>query len=146
MEAEIDLSAARLIRWLRDELGRGAPRVAVHCSREFVSEPTDGPVAAGDEYGDLSATITIGMIELTPAAGQGGWRLTLRLEDPLGAHLPEDGSVPEGPEALSFADFEAAFAAADDLAASVTLESDGPEARRKAERIIAHILGDGASN
>ena len=145
MEAEIDLSPARLIRWLRGELGRGVPRVVARCSREFLSEPTDGPVAAGDEYGDLSATVTVGLIELTPAAGHGDWRLTLRLEDPLGAHLPEDGSVPEGPEALSLADFEAAFPAADDLAASVTLEADGPEARRKAERIVAHILADGAS-
>jgi hypothetical protein len=144
MEAEIDLSPARLIRWLREELGRGSPRVDVHCSREFVAEPTDGPVAAGDEYGDLSATVTIGVIELTPAGVHGGWRLSLRLEDPLGAHLPEDGSVPEGPEALSLADFEAAFPAADDLAATVTLEADGPEARRKAERLVAHILADGA--
>jgi hypothetical protein len=144
MEAEIDLTAERLIRWLRAELGRGTPRVAARCSREFVAESTDGPVAAGDEYGDLSATVTVGLIELTPAGGQGGWRLTLRLEDPLGAHLPEDGSVPEGPEPLTFADFEAAFAAADDLETSVTLEADGPDARRKAERIIAHILADGA--
>jgi hypothetical protein len=144
MEAEIDLSPERLIRWLRDELGRGSPRVEARCSREFVAEPTDGPVAAGDEYGDLSATVTVGTIELTPAGVQGGWRLSLRLEDPLGAHLPEDGSVPEGPEALSLTDFEAGFPAADDLAATVTLEADGPEARRKAERIVAHILADGA--
>ena len=144
MEAEIDLSAARLIRWLRDELGRGTPRVAAQCSRDFLSEPTDGPVAAGDEYGDLSSTVTVGLIEITPASGQGGWRLTLRLEDPLGAHLPEDGSVPDGPEALTLADFEAAFAAAEDLDSFVTLEADSPEERRKAERIIAHILADGA--
>ncbi len=145
MEAEIDLSPARLIRWLRDELGRDVPRVAARCTREFVSEPTDGPVAAGDEYGDLSATLTIGVIELAPAGGQVGWRLTLRLEDPLGAHLPEDGPVPDGPEPVSLTDFAAAFAAADDMAATVMLEADSPEARRKAERIIAHILADGES-
>jgi hypothetical protein len=141
MEREIDLMPRHLLDWLKDERGRGGVRrLEVRATREFVAE--DGPaVAEGlDAEDGIAVVTTVGLLEVAPAAGNGHWVLRLRIEDTLASHLPEDGSVPDVPEAIDLAEFESCFLAAGDPEATITLEAGSPAAARSFERVFARIL------
>ena len=144
MEREIDLTPRHLVDWLRDDLARPGPRrLEVRASREFVAE--DGPAIAEDldAEDEVLVVTTVGLLEVTPAAGGSrAWVLRLRVEDPIGSHLPEDGSVPDGPEAMSLDEFEGCFLANEDADATVTLEVAAAADGRSFDRVLARILAD----
>jgi hypothetical protein len=144
MEREIDLTPRHLVDWLRDDLARPGPRrLEVRASREFFAE--DGPAVAEDldPEDDVLVVTTVGTLEVTPVAGgPQHWVLRLRVEDPIGSHLPEDGSVPDGPESMSLDDFEGCFLVTEDPDATVTLEVDGAADGRSFDRVLARILAD----
>jgi hypothetical protein len=99
MELEIDLAPAQLVRWLEAELARPGPRAfAVRASREFLSEPAGGGNGL-DSDDALASLVTVGLLDVAALNGSGDWCLSLRVEE----DLPEDGSVPDGPEDLTLA-------------------------------------------
>ncbi len=143
MEREIDLAPRHLVDWLRAELARGGPRrFEVRATREFLAE--DGPVLVDglDPEDDVGVATTVGTLEVAPANGPGRWVLRLRVEDTIGSHLPDDGSVPDGPEEIGLDEFAARFLANDDADASVTLEAGTPADGHGFDRVLAGILAD----
>jgi hypothetical protein len=142
MEREIDLTARHLLDWLKADLPRrGSSQLLVRATREFLAEP--GPCAAEglDAEDGIEVVTSIGLLEVAPADGAGHWVLRLRIEDALGPHLPEDGSVPDVPEELGLDEFESCFLA-DGADGTVTLEADGPAATHAFDRLLARILSD----
>jgi hypothetical protein len=143
MEREIDLAPRHLVDWLRAELARSGPRrFEVRATREFLAE--DGPLLVDglDPEDDVGVTTTVGTLEVAPANGLGRWVLRLRVEDAIGSHLPDDGSVPDGPEEIGLDEFAARFLANDDADASVTLEAGTPADGNGFDRVLAGILAD----
>jgi hypothetical protein len=144
MEREIDLTPRHLVDWLKADHARTGPRrLEVRATREFVGE--DGPVTAEDldSEDDVAVVTTVGTLEVTPVAGGAQhWVLRLRVDDPIGSHLPEDGSVPDGPEPMSLDEFEACFLATDDADATVTLKVEGAADGRAFDRVLSRILAD----
>jgi hypothetical protein len=143
MEHEIDLTPRHLIDWLRADLARGgAARLAVRATREFLCEP--GPLAGAglDAEDGMEALTTIGVLEVAPRNGGARWTLRLRVEDPIGAHLPDDGSVPDDPEELGLERFADAFLRGPDPGGTVTLEATTAADRRRFERLLAEMLAD----
>ena len=142
MEREIDLLPRHLVAWLRaDRAAGGLARLQVRATREFLAE--DGPATAEglDADDEIAVVTTVGLLEVAPAAGPANWVLRLRIEDGLGAHLPEDGSVPDGPEEMALDDFAACFLDCD-ADAAVTLETATAADGRGFERVFARILAD----
>jgi hypothetical protein len=141
MEQEIDLTARHLIDWLRADLALGgARRLRLRATREFLAEPAPLAGSGLDEEDDIEALTTVGLLEVGPRDGAAHWTLRLRIEDPIGCHLPDDGSVPDDPEELALSDFEAAFLPAGLEEATVTLEAASAEDRRRFERLLAEML------
>ena len=140
MERDIDLTPAHLLLWLKAELASPAPRLKASATREFLTEP-ERPVGVDAEDG-LEVMATVGVLEVEPAGGGAHWRLRMRIEDPLAAHLPEDGSVPDDPEAIDLAEFERCFLSAGEPAATFTLESACQADQRSFDRVFASILSD----
>jgi hypothetical protein len=139
MQRDVDLTPRQLIAWLRTDGAGGASRkLDWRASREFLAEPATG--AGIDAEDGLEALFTVGTIEVVPRGGGPRWALTLRIEDEVGSHLPDDGSVPEDPEPLDLDAFERAFVPLDGGAeppAEVILDVDDAAARRHFERLFA---------
>jgi hypothetical protein len=137
MERDVDLSSRQILAWLRRDAARGDRRqLAWRATREFVVEPASGPGIDADD--GLDTGCTIGLLEVGPRRGSQRWTLRLRIEDELGAHLPDDGSVPDDPEPMDLAGFEAAFLPAGaEPPADVGLEADTATARRHFRRLVA---------
>jgi hypothetical protein len=143
MEQEIDLTPRHLIEWLRADLARGRTgRLAVRATREFLSEPAPLAGSGIDAEDEFEALTTVGLLEVAPRDGGAHWTLRLRIEDSIGCHLPDDGSVPDDPEELALDDFEDAFRAAGLEEGTVTLEAASVEDRRRFERLLAEMLAD----
>jgi hypothetical protein len=143
MERDIDLTPQHLLDWLRDDMAHGGrERLAVRATREFLTE--DGPLGAMgiDVEDDISVMTTIGLLEVAPPPGGHHWVLRIRVEDPVGEHLPDDGSVPDGPEEIGLEEFEACFLASEDLSASVTVEAATAADRQSFERVLARMIRD----
>ena len=143
MEREIDLTPARLVAWLRADRAAGdVSRVRVQATREFLAE--DAPAAAEglDAEDGIAVVTTVGQLEVTPSAGPARWVLRLRIEDGLGEHLPDDGSVPDGPEEIGLEVFAACFLAAAGPDATVTLEAPTLADFRGFEPVLARILSE----
>jgi hypothetical protein len=143
MEHDVDLTPQHLLDWLKDDMARGGrERLAVRATREFLTE--DGPVSTMgiDADDDISVMTTIGLLEVAPRPGAHHWVLRVRVEDPVGEHLPDDGSVPDGPEEIGLEEFEACFLASEDLSASVTVEAATAADRQSFERVLARMIRD----
>ena len=141
MEREIDLMPRHLVDWLKTDLGRSR-RLQVRATREFLAE--DAPAAAEglDAEDGIGVGTAVGLLEVAPAPGGAHWVLRLRIEDALGPHLPEDGSVPDGPEEIGLDQFATCFLADGDPAATITLETGCAADGRGFQRVFARILGD----
>jgi hypothetical protein len=143
MEHEIDLTPRHLIDWLRADLATGAgAQFTVRATREFCSEPAPLAGTGLDVEDELTAPSTVGLVEVTPRDGAGRWTLRLRVEDALGCHLPDDGSVPDGPEEIALDEFADDFLAVAEPDATITLEADTAADRRRFERVLARMLAD----
>ena len=128
MEHEIDLTPRHLIEWLRADLARGAgTRLMVRATREFQADPAPLAGTGLDAEDEIAALTTVGLLEVTPRDGAGRWMLRLRVEDPLGSHLPEEGSVPDGPEEIGLEDVTKALVAVDSFALNTTTSGDVAE-------------------
>lgn len=140
MEREIDLAPRHLVAWLKDEAAGGA--LAIQATREFLAEDTPASGDGLDAEDGIAVQTTVGLIEVSPRAGACRWTLRLRIEDPVGCHLPDDGSVPDGPEEIGLEDFEACFLTGDDPDGTVTIEADDHDAARAFDRLLARMLAD----
>jgi hypothetical protein len=143
MEREIDLMPRHLVDWLKADLARGGSgQLLVRATREFVAE--NGPATAADLDAEdgIEVVTSVGVLEVAPADGQGHWVLRLRIEDELGPHLPDDGSVPDAPEEMGLEQFERCFLADGDAEGTITLEAGSPADARGFDRVLARILSD----
>jgi hypothetical protein len=143
MEREIDLTPRHLVDWLKAEIeARREHALEVRASREFLSDEAPATGDHLDPEDDVSVLTTVGTLEVRPSAAGSRWLLRLRVEDPIGSHLPDDGSVPDGPEEIGLEEFESCFVSTDDLDATVTVETNGPGEARDFDRILGQMLAD----
>jgi hypothetical protein len=126
LEYDLDVDPDHLVEWLKQDIqAAGKKRFNVSASRTFVSE---GGVDSGGENAEIAEIAAVGVLEVKPMPDSAGrWLLRVRVEDVIGPHLPEDGSVPDEPEELTLAGFEADFIAPDRGTAFVTLEVETGE-------------------
>jgi hypothetical protein len=142
MERDVDLAPRHLFDWLTAELARDPAALEVRATRAFVAE--EGPASGEDldAEDEVGVVTTVGEIEVTPRPGGCHWRLRLRVEDPFGDHLPDEGSVPDDPEEIGLDDFAAAFLADAEPEGSVTVETPSRADARAFDRLLARILAD----
>jgi len=139
---ELDLTADQIVQWLKDEIASGRP-VDIRTTREYVTEPLPDREETGlSEETDASSRMTVGILEAWPVGADDGWRLRVRVEDILGPHAPEDGSVPDRPEEIDLDDFEAEFVAPDRGAVFVSVTTETPLGKRRFDQVFANLLRD----
>ena len=137
---ELDASADQIVHWLMDETAGGNRHLEMRATREYVSEPATGSGEAGlDDHTGSEVLTTVGVLDVWPTGLDKGWRLQVRVEDIVGPHTPEVESVPDGPEEIDVADFEADFIAPDRGTAFITLDAETPEANRRVDRLLAAV-------
>ncbi len=158
-EREIDLTPRHLVDWLAAEAARPTwPGLRVRASREFLADgaatgdrldgrdadgaDADGAAEGLDAEDEVPVVTTVGLLEVEPPPGGPHWLLRLRIENPIACHLPEDGSVPDGPEEIGLEEFDACFLDGEDTDGWVTLETREPADTRAFERLLARILAD----
>ena len=126
MEYDLDVDADHLVEWLKQDIqAAGKKRFDVSASRVFVSGAGGD---SGGENAEIAEIAAVGVLEVKPMPDSAGrWLLRIRVEDVIGPHLPDNGSVPDEPEELTLAGFEADFIAPDRGTAFVTLEVETGE-------------------
>ncbi len=140
---ELDASADQIVHWLMDETAGGQRAFDMRATRDYVSEPAEQSAEAGlDDHTGSEVLITLGVLEVWPTGLDTGWRLQVTVQDIVGPHTPEEESVPDGPEEIDLADFEADFIAPDRGTAFVTLDADTPQAKSRFDRLFADLLSD----
>ncbi len=142
-EYELDTFSDQIVHWLSEELAQERPRVSCVATRDFVSDERADLQSAGlSEDADAKSLVTVGMLEITPLIADEGWRLTVRVEDTVGAHTPEDSSVPDYPEEIDLDDFQNQFTASDNCTEFVTLRADTQSAKRRFDDLFVDIVKD----
>ena len=142
-EYELDIAADQIVHWLRDEAASKSPRVEIAATREYTADPIESFEAAGVSADtDVASLVTVGILEVKPAGGKGGWVLQVRVEDVVGPHVPEDESVSDIREDIDFDGFYDDFVAPDRGTVSVTVAAETPAAKRRFDRIFADLIRD----
>lgn len=139
MEREIDVSARRLLGWLK----AGPSGVQVRATREYLWEGAPAAAEDLDAEDELEVATTVGLIEVRPDRGE-VWVLRLRVENPLACHLPDEGSVPDDGEEIDLDEFESCFLSDDAPEGSVTVEADRHPEARAFDKVLASILASRA--
>lgn len=144
MEYELDIDAAHLVEWLRREMEPGGKQLfEINASRSFTSQDAGGETAPVVETDEIASMSSVGVLEVKPAADSGGhWLLRVRVEDIVGAHLPEEGSVPDEPEDLTLDGFEADFLTSDQGTVYVTVELETGQDREKFDSFLNDLQTD----
>ena len=144
---EIDVAGDQIAHWLKDELKAGRPRVRYSVTRDFVAD--DDPDLAPEfesagigQDDDASSLVTVGLLEITPTDPAGGWKLSVRVEDVFGPHVPEDDSVSGFPEEIDLDEFQAQFANSDSGTETVSLRAQSEDAKKHFDRLFADLVRD----
>jgi len=141
MEYELDIDARHLVEWLKaDARSGGAGRFEISATRDFMEEtgvPDGGSASAEDQAAAMTA---VGTLEVRPKLdSMGKWAIRIRIEDAIGPHLPDEGSVPDEPEELSLEGFEADFILPERGTTFASLEIQTEDDRERFARFAAEL-------
>jgi len=87
----------------------------------------------------MSTTATL---EISPASAADGWMLKVFAEDVVGPHVPEDSSVPGGPEEIELDDFFTKFIAPDSGAVFVSVSAESEAAKAQFDSLLSEMTED----
>ncbi len=144
MEYNLDIATGHLVQWLKTHLAAGTePLLEISAHRTITTEPIADDAADVSKGDEVSLITAIGILEVSPAVNSHGkWLLRLRVEDTLGTHLPEEGSVRDAPEEMTLEAFETEFILPDRGATFVTLEAETQEIRDAFDAFLADVVTD----
>ncbi len=140
----VDLDARQIVLWLIEEKRRGTLGLKTVATRSYVPEEVTnfGSQRLNEDAGDLNGVFALGLLEIAPPAGHGGWTLRIRVEDRLGPRLPDDGDAPEGEQEIDLAAFAAEFILPERGTAEVELDAADARARASFSRLFNRMLTD----
>jgi hypothetical protein len=141
-EYGLDVDASQIVHWLKDDRAAGRRRkLDIRATREYAAEPVADLDEAGiGEDQDVAALATIGTLEVRPIGVEHGWVLRVRIEDVVGSHLPEDGSVPEDAEEIDLDTFDEDFIIPDTGTVYVSLEAATPKGKHAFDRLLSEVI------
>lgn len=128
------------MRWLIEEQRQDTLNLNVFASRSYIVEAValDESQRFGEEESeDLNDILSIGVLEVTPAAKKNGWLLRIRVEDRISPRLPEDEDASEDEEELDLEAFEKEFVTPERGAVNVVLQADDRQAKARFTRYTA---------
>ena len=144
MEYDLDVSTGHLVQWLKKHLAASTePMLEISANRTYITESIADDAADVCKDDEVSLIATIGILEITPKESfNDKWLLRIRVEDILGSHLPEQGSVPNAPEEMTLEAFETEFILPDRGATFVTLEAETQAIRDAFDAFLADVEAD----
>jgi hypothetical protein len=144
MEYQLDIAPDHLVEWLsKDIMESGKTRFDISASRSFRTEVIRNPSTPLNNEDMESLQAVTGILEIKPRPDSAGrWVLKVQVDDILGPHLPEEGSIPDEPEELSLAGFEADFIAPDRGTSFVTLELESDNDKAYFETFLNDLQTD----
>lgn len=143
LQYDLDIPADQVFHWLKEELASGRKRITYRAACEYVSdEPSGGQIEDSSEDTGLHSISTTATLEISPASAEDGWMLKVYVEDIVGPHVPEDGSVPDGPEEIQLDDFYTRFIAPESGTVFVSVSTDSEDAKGKFDSLLSEITED----
>jgi len=140
----LDIAPQQVVRWLREERRAGILPVDIRATRSYLTQESKPRIddIGGDAAEPLSVITAVGLLEVTPRTDHDGWALSIRVEDDIGARLPEDESAPEGEEEIDLDTFDADFIVPDRGTAFVSVDVEDSASMARFEELLASMLKD----
>lgn len=144
MEYDLDIDARHLVEWLKADMRPGGKdRFEIAATRRFVEEPVASGADGASREDETSSMSAVGILEVRPKLDSAGkWVVRIRIEDVVGPHLPEEGSVPDEPEDLTLEGFETDFIVPDRGTTFATLEVETEADRDLFVRFASELRTD----
>lgn len=143
MQYDLDMDARHLVEWLKADMRSAENRFEVSATRSFEEEEVPGGENGASREDETAAMSAIGTLEVRPKLDSGGkWVIRIRVEDVIGPHLPEEGSVPGEPEDLTLEGFEEDFILPGRGTMFAMLEIETEEDRERFARFAAELEAD----
>ncbi len=144
MEINIDIAADHLVEWLKKDLESSEiPRFEINATRTFLGGSIADESFGLSEDDELASMSTVGHLEVKPLGENiGKWLLSVRVEDTIGPHLPEEGSVPDQPEEMTLEAFEKNFIFPDSGNTFITLHTQTQVGKDLFDAVTADLLID----
>lgn len=142
----IDVEPEQLVRWFIAEREGGGSRfeAVAGCVRETRELPVGKEFRLGDEAReDLSETVTVATLKITPFQRSDGWSLSVVVEDDLGPPVSdEDRETEDGGEEIDLDTFYSEFIAPGRGSANVVADVQSPAAKQRLSTLLAEIARD----
>jgi hypothetical protein len=144
MEINIDIAVGQLVEWLKEDIESNEnPQFGINANRTFLVGSVADESAGLSEDDELASMSTVGHLEVKPLGENiGKWLLRIRVEDTIGPHLPEEGSVPDEPEEMTLEAFEKDFILPDRGNAFIILHAETQESKELFDALAADLLTD----
>ena len=143
LEYDPEISADQIFHWLKEELASGRQRITCRATCKYVADELNGEhVEEVNEDTGVHSMSTMATLEISPASAADGWMLKVFAEDVVGPHVPEDSSVPGGPEEIELDDFFTKFIAPDSGAVFVSVSAESEAAKAQFDSLLSEMTED----
>ena len=145
-EYDLDYPADMVVAWIMQAVKDGAADLDINAWREFVADAGFTPETGGYEDTGVGEVTAVGTLEVKPHHQPDSWVLTVRVEDELGARVPDDETVADAPEDMDLDDFWAEFIEPTRTMASVVVAAAGPDDKEAFDKFIRGLERQAATS
>ena len=141
----VDIEAEQVVLWLLDEERMNSAGLLINATRTYQRQDLDQDqnTGIGDvEREDLGENAEVGVLEVMPRHKPSLWTLRIRVADDIGPAVPDDESVPDGPEEIDLATFYEEFIRAGRGLAEVSAEVESTAAKGSLTRVLDAMTED----
>ena len=138
----VDIDPGQIVRWVIAEhkLAPSSLRASARRLAEVKEIPRRMEYHLGDEERqDLTEVETIATLEITPAHGHNGWRLTITVEDESGPRAIAVDTAVAPEQSMDLGTFYNEFIRTGRGVANVVAEVDGPAAKSDVDLLLRSI-------
>lgn len=143
LEYDPEISADQIFHWLQEELASGRQRITCRATCKYVADELNGEhIEEVNEDTGVHSMSTTATLEISPAEAADSWVLRVFVEDVTGSRVPEDRSVPGGPEEIELDDFYTNFIAPDSGTVFVSVNAESEAAKAEFDSLLSEMTED----
>ncbi len=140
-EYEVDAPVGEIVRWIKEDVRRKAPRLLVRGSKDYRLESDFDR----EEYGigedeDARVVSVHGVLGIQSRTGRKDWTLQFKVDDVLGLHSSGEEDAYEDEDEMGFSAFDEQFLSRGLGEVEVTVAAETREAKARFDRWLSRRM------
>lgn len=140
-EYDVDAPVGEIVRWIKEDVARQAPRLHVRGSKEYKLESDFDREEFGiGEDEDARVVAVHGVLEIQSRSGHKDWTLQLKVDSVLGLYASGEEDAYEDEDEMGFSTFDEQFFSRGLGEIEVTVAAESRDAKARFDRWLGRRM------